>query len=512
MIFKISNYRNIPPDQTLQFELKDGITFILGPNNVGKSNILSFFYEIRKCIIHVRQDGAPIKYGATVESNFDSLLNRSSSSPLLIFYIGNDLGFLRYIVEPQNANNLNGRNVTVSIELINVSYNTSESRQLIADAVDFFGKLFFIGSLRTHLNQASGASLDLEIGSSFMSMWSNWADSQDIAKIKKTIQLKEELKQIFGFKHFDIRLDREKANFIITNDDGQFLLKELGSGIAQFINVLAKALIDRPNYIIIDEPEISLHPRMQELFVRALASKSKNGLLAASHSIALARSVADNVYTMVKSEQGYPIITKYGQHYHPTIAQSINEMSYSQYVEIGGNNILLVEGRTDIKAFREILRKYGIDNRFIIISFGGSQFMNNDPAKIIEELGEIKRLNPKSIAVIFDSERTSANHDLKPEFKTFKSVCELLGFVVFPTDFHSTENYISQEAIEKILGKGYKSLTPYENFNSISNKWPKEKNWLMFSEMSKNDFEDSDMNNFIKNILVPLSQEGDSNN
>ena len=41
----IKNYRSIPFDNPISLEINKGITFILGVNNVGKSNLLRFIYE-----------------------------------------------------------------------------------------------------------------------------------------------------------------------------------------------------------------------------------------------------------------------------------------------------------------------------------------------------------------------------------------------------------------------------------------------------------------------------------
>jgi hypothetical protein len=81
-----------------------------------------------------------------------------------------------------------------------------------------------------------------------------------------------------------------------------------------------------------------------------VAAKARISIFSTSHSIALARSTSDYIYSLTKGPGNMPQLQPYGQHYQPTPSQTTNEMGYSQYVEIGGNNILLVEGRTDVKA------------------------------------------------------------------------------------------------------------------------------------------------------------------
>jgi recombinational DNA repair ATPase RecF len=43
----IRNYRNIAYNNPITLKVKPGITFILGVNNVGKSNLLRFFLRIK---------------------------------------------------------------------------------------------------------------------------------------------------------------------------------------------------------------------------------------------------------------------------------------------------------------------------------------------------------------------------------------------------------------------------------------------------------------------------------
>ncbi len=50
---KISNYRNISRENPIELEIEKGTIFIVGRNNIGKSNILKFFYEFRSLFQHI---------------------------------------------------------------------------------------------------------------------------------------------------------------------------------------------------------------------------------------------------------------------------------------------------------------------------------------------------------------------------------------------------------------------------------------------------------------------------
>jgi hypothetical protein len=73
------------------------------------------------------------------------------------------------------------------------------------------------------------------------------------------------------------------------------------------------------------------------------------------------------------------------------------------------------------------------------------------------------------------SEKTSLDQELKPELKVLKNVCEELGYKVFATDYHSTENYITQTALNNIVGSGSKALQPYEKMGDNGVSWDKNK-------------------------------------
>jgi energy-coupling factor transporter ATP-binding protein EcfA2 len=369
----------------------------------------------------------------------------------------------------------------------------------------FFSNTFYIPPLRSLSAQLTGQHRDIILGQQFIQQWDNWANGNSIRQRTQIETLKGELRELFQFSRFDIHPSVGNDSLLITTDDGTFRLEELGDGIAHFILVLGNVLMKQPNLILIDEPENGLHPRMQEMFIRTLASKSRFGLLAASHAVGLARSVGDHIFSLTRDSVNGPRLSPFGEHHPLTISQSLTELGYSQFAEIGGNNLLLVEGRTDVKAFREILRKYGIEHHFIIWSLGGAEFIGlQDKSRFMDELNELPRLNPKSISVIFDSERTSAAVPFDPRFQTFYEACKKLGFHIFPTEVHSTENYLKQPAIDALLGTGFRALQPFEKFGSVGQKWDKNKNWLLFREMKKDDFKATELDKFITATLIPL--------
>jgi hypothetical protein len=125
---------------------------------------------------------------------------------------------------------------------------------------------------------------------------------------------------------------------------------------------------------------------------------------------------------------------------------------------------------------------------------------------VTTELSEVNRINAKSVSVIFDSERSSDGAPLSAKFSGFKKQCEDLKWEVFDTDYHSSENYITQAAIEAVFPTiKYRALNPYEKRPDGEDHWHKADNWLLFKEMNKEDFLKTGLGQFIQNQLVPLA-------
>ena len=502
----IKNYRNIPFNNPITMEINGGITFILGVNNIGKSNLLKFFYEFNGIKDFVNQPITNlIQFGTKDQMPISQLLNQKNYKKDLEIKLDVNNVIFDFTFCPQNGNYMSNI-IEGKCTKQNSDISTIDSEELGIFAKLLFAENLYIGSFRNASFNTTGLYNNIQVGIQFITTWDHWANGADNIKRNKISELVTELKELFEFTIFEISVNPEKTKLLIKNENGSFYLDELGGGISHFIIVLGNAVIQEPNFILIDEPENALHPKLQQTFVTALASKAKYGLIATSHSIGLARSIADNIYHLTHNNNNRGIsCVEFGNTYKPSLISSINELGYSQFVEIGGNNILLVEGKTDIKCFKEILKKYKIEHHFILMDLGGANLINGNS---FDEIQELKRLNAKSYSVIFDSEISCEGAELNQNFKDFKNICESLNFNVFVTEYHSTENYITQSAIDKVIGNSFPALSKYENFESVerknnNTKWGKADNWKMFKEMSKDEFARTKLDKFIREILVP---------
>ncbi|TMB64236.1 MAG: hypothetical protein E6J43_13770 [Chloroflexi bacterium] len=147
-----------------------------------------------------------------------------------------------------------------------------------------------------------------------------------------------------------------------------YKLPEIGSGITQFILVLANAAIQEPFLILIDEPELNLHPSLQLDFLTTLGSYASGGVLYSTHSIGLARAVADRIYSVRKISEGHSHVSIYEE--TPALSEFLGELNYSGYKELGFDPVLLVEGTSEVKTIQQFLRLFKTDHEIVLLPRG----------------------------------------------------------------------------------------------------------------------------------------------
>jgi predicted ATP-dependent endonuclease of OLD family len=135
--------------------------------------------------------------------------------------------------------------------------------------------------------------------------------------------------------------------------------------LVQFIVVLANAAIKRPKLILIYEPELNLHPRLQLDFLTTLASYADNGVWFSTHSIGLARTAADRVYSVIRKGDGNSIMRPLEDNL--SLAEFLGEMSFSTHRELGFDRLLLVEGPTEVKVMQQFFRKMSKDHKVVLL-------------------------------------------------------------------------------------------------------------------------------------------------
>jgi ABC-type cobalamin/Fe3+-siderophores transport system ATPase subunit len=271
-------------------------------------------------------------------------------------------------------------------------------------------------------------------------------------------------------------------------------LSEQGAGLAHFLVVLVNVLVQRPNLLLIDEPELNLHASLQLDFLTTLGRYTRSGVVFATHSLGLARTAADRIYTLTRRpgenssrvrsyESDNDLITLLGQ------------LSFDRRPELGFSKILLVEGKTELRAIMQLLRLYGKEHDVLLLPLHGDEMIRPD---VKQELCELLRIGG-DVHYLIDSERDAELSPLSKNRQGFVDVCAELNICGLVLERRALENYFTENAVGRAFGHEVRSLERYEKKGS-RHGWPKTGNWRIAAEMTKDELDGTDLGGFLKEL------------
>jgi ABC-type sugar transport system ATPase subunit len=407
----VKNYRGFSDEEPAQFEIGTGFTAFLGRNNAGKSSAKLLFYELRplfQILANINQASPSAVPGFLWSGNNFNCEYAGVADPLELFH------------------NKNNRNITIEIEVVGAALrNDQPGRDCVSkititahrgsptiwnviasgskgdiihspngwqvegpgiarsgdgkvvvetsDAVEILLALSnarYYGAFRNAINTGGADYFDLKTGTAFIELWNQWKTSGIKAQTRAIGQVTEDIRRLFEFNQLEINASTALHTLMVTIDQHAFRLPELGSGLAQFIMVLGNTATTRPSIVFIDEPETNLHPSLQIDFLLTLAQYATMGCVFSTHSVGLARSVAQRIYSFQRGGRG-PLVRPFEA--TPNYVEFLGELSFSTFKEMGHDRLLLVEGVNDVKAAQQLLRLVMKEHTTVILPLGGNQ-------------------------------------------------------------------------------------------------------------------------------------------
>ena len=513
----IFNYRCFTAEEPVRLEMRPGLTSLVGPNNSGKSAILRLFYELRNVFTGFTE-GPLTAWGRGAVQGFTTV---GTGDALEIFHNRNNLP-MRLEVRVKGAGPMQFSGVDLSIErrepnnwraafkfgpdhqpvpasptFPNIQFAPGGGLQpldlsLLSQLGRELAQAMYLPATRIAIGEAQGTSYDLQFGGGFISLWDTWKTGPNRAQNDAIQRITDDIAALFGFERLEITATPDNRDLHVAIDGKPYKLRELGSALAQFMIVLANAGTRTPTWLLIDEPEISLHPALQLDFLTTLTSYVTCGTLFATHSLGLARS-AGRVFSVIKKEHRATL-----KSFEATgsLAEFLGEMSFAAYRELGFDTVLLVEGVNDIKTAQQFLRILKSDHRVVVMQLGGSQMIN--PARAAE-LSEVLRLT-RNVHVLIDSEKAAPERPMDPKRIAFLEECGRLGIRAAATARRAMENYMADRALKAAFGEAYRALGEFEQRTAVSPIWAKADSWRAAREMTKEELLATDVGTFLKEL------------
>ncbi len=274
---------------------------------------------------------------------------------------------------------------------------------------------------------------------------------------------------------FEINISEgnEKAEDIFftwkTNDTEKYQpLSRSGDGIYNAIFLVAKVLnnFDAMNIVFIDEPEIGLHPMLQQRFIKLLRKLSREfpiQWVLATHSPFILQSLKDKEKLYLIKHDG-----------DQTNCQDIDidnkGLVFSTLgaylpLALSATGIIFVEGQTEVTVLTLLLDRVGLNierERILIIPLGGENLFQI-AAK------DLKKLHEKSM-VIIDSDLSKPEEEggnIKKIKLDYQAECEEnnVEFLMIK-DYRTLENMYPKDVLADVLGKEVETLD-YGNFDEV---------------------------------------------
>jgi hypothetical protein len=154
-------------------------------------------------------------------------------------------------------------------------------------------------------------------------------------------------------------------------------------------------------------------------------------------------------------------------------SELLGELSFSSQKEMGLNQILLVEGPTEVKVIQQLLRTKHKDHLIVLLPMYGHM-----PDEV--ELDEVLRITP-NIAALIDSEKASEGSRLEPKRQAVVDLFRRKQLKIHVLERRATENYFTDGAIKQTFGANFRALGPFEKLSDVNPHWGKGQNWQLAS-------------------------------
>ena len=393
-VLTLRNYRCFVRPATIV--VQQGFTAFVGVNNAGKSTLMRFLLEFRRLFDRLRvadnlaRSVTRDSYGGALHVfDQDEIFSNLNYDPITIIFSfesekDENNSFRTCTIEISvNRDSSYRSHITIDDKLFSEKEKASVNNNILCQAslsldqapiLSFFKSIsnsLYIGPFRSALNVGSPSNyLDISIGKQFIEKFRNLKTGVSKTDNEKISMLTDRIRTIFGFGTLDIAPSADDTSLHIAIDNRPFKQHELGSGLAQFIVVLANAAIKAPDWILIDEPELNLHPSLQLNFLTTLALYANCGVCFSTYSLGLARGAADRIYSVVKEGEGDSRVQELEG--TPRLSEFLGEMSFSGQKDLGFEKIFLWRAPLTLKSYSSSLEESTKITRYYFCLYTGT--------------------------------------------------------------------------------------------------------------------------------------------
>lgn len=472
----LSSFRSIG-SQGFALSPLSRVNVIVGPNNSGKSNALAF----TKRIITAIKTNRPLEFG-----DLDYHRRDKASKPSARLYfalaetsLGTSLGldelFLDFtfpVDDPPVIRSSTYEHLDDVSELVRllrrlrgdtpVGRSPSEyhelSRKLIQDVfVQQLQKTLPEVTLVPEFRQIRNGELTADGSGLFRRLQQLQSPIVGADEDKKHFaRFKEAIRELLKIPDAEVEIPHDASTVNITTHDLMLPLSSFGTGIHQLVIILANAITTSDSLVLIEEPEIHLHPQSLRDLIGILQKYSNNRFILTSHSHTLINSLPDvNVFATSIDQN----VTTGGRAVDDRESLEIMaRLGVKPSDLLQANAVLWVEGPSDRNYIKRWIRLLAPDLRegkeFSVMFYGGKLLSHIcfDRNVDADELIKMLRINQHAV-VVMDSDRQGPTFGIRPTKARIKTECNENGSLPWITWGREIENYLPGSVITAGLDK-----------------------------------------------------------